>query len=108
MMPSRRAELQSEFNRPSSVPPQLSLPIRSEPIPSHDTRPASIPPAADRHRVSDPNSHERSGSKDASIASLDLMNHLQRSGPSVVKTRTGSVLSRGFILKTDHYPSGEL
>jgi hypothetical protein len=38
--------------------------------------------------------------------SLDLMAHLQRSGASVVKTRTGSVLSRGFILKTDHYPSG--
>ncbi|KAI0072968.1 hypothetical protein K474DRAFT_1723915 [Panus rudis PR-1116 ss-1] len=34
------------------------------------------------------------------------MVHLQRSGPSVVKTRTGSVLSRGLILKTDHYPSG--
>ncbi|KAI0685965.1 inositol hexakisphosphate-domain-containing protein [Cytidiella melzeri] len=34
------------------------------------------------------------------------MHQLQRSGPSVVKTRTGSVLSRGFILKTDHYPSG--
>lgn len=38
--------------------------------------------------------------------SLDLMGHLQRSGPSIVKTRTGSVLSRGFILKTDFYPSG--
>jgi hypothetical protein len=38
--------------------------------------------------------------------SLDLMAHLQRSGASVVKTRTGSVLSRGFILKTDYYPSG--
>ncbi|KDQ57083.1 hypothetical protein JAAARDRAFT_194263 [Jaapia argillacea MUCL 33604] len=37
---------------------------------------------------------------------LDLIPLLQRSGPSVVKTRTGSVLSRGFILKTDHYPSG--
>lgn len=37
---------------------------------------------------------------------LDLMPQLQRSGPSVVKTRSGSVLSRGFILKTDHYPSG--
>ncbi|KAH9928428.1 inositol hexakisphosphate-domain-containing protein [Amylocystis lapponica] len=34
------------------------------------------------------------------------MAQLQRSGPSIVKTRTGSVLSRGFILKTDHYPSG--
>lgn len=39
---------------------------------------------------------------------LDLMPQLQRSGPSIVKTRTGSVLSRGFILKTDHYPSGTL
>ncbi|KAI0027879.1 inositol hexakisphosphate-domain-containing protein [Vararia minispora EC-137] len=34
------------------------------------------------------------------------MPQLQRSGPSIVKTRTGSVLSRGFILKTDFYPSG--
>ncbi|KZT41862.1 hypothetical protein SISSUDRAFT_1069720 [Sistotremastrum suecicum HHB10207 ss-3] len=31
---------------------------------------------------------------------------LVRAAPSVVKTRSGSVLSRGFILKTDHYPSG--
>ena len=37
----------------------------------------------------------------------DLMLHLHRSAPSVVKTRSGSVLSRGFILKTDHYPSGK-
>ena len=37
---------------------------------------------------------------------LDLMPQLQRSGPSIVKTRSGSVLSRGVILKTDHYPSG--
>ncbi|KAI9453330.1 inositol hexakisphosphate-domain-containing protein [Russula earlei] len=34
------------------------------------------------------------------------MPHLLRSAPSIVKTRSGSVLSRGFILKTDHYPSG--
>jgi hypothetical protein len=40
-------------------------------------------------------------------SSMDLMAHLQRSGSSIVKTRTGSVLSRGFILKTDHYPSGK-
>ncbi|KAG5721813.1 hypothetical protein E4T56_gene20139, partial [Termitomyces sp. T112] len=38
--------------------------------------------------------------------SLDLTGLLQRSEPLVVKGRTGSVLSRGFILKTDHYPSG--
>ncbi|KAK0194057.1 inositol hexakisphosphate-domain-containing protein, partial [Armillaria mellea] len=34
------------------------------------------------------------------------MGSLHRSEPSVVKTRNGSVLSRGFILKTDFYPSG--
>ncbi|KAG1804399.1 inositol hexakisphosphate-domain-containing protein [Suillus subaureus] len=34
------------------------------------------------------------------------MGNLKRAEPSVVKTRTGSVLSRGFILKTDYYPSG--
>ncbi|KAH9998939.1 inositol hexakisphosphate-domain-containing protein [Russula vinacea] len=46
--------------------------------------------------------------RDSSPVSLpDLMPHLHRSAPSVVKTRSGSVLSRGFILKTDHYPSGE-
>jgi hypothetical protein len=31
---------------------------------------------------------------------------LVRSAASIVKTRTGSVLSRGMILKSDHYPSG--
>ncbi|KAH8117959.1 inositol hexakisphosphate-domain-containing protein [Phellopilus nigrolimitatus] len=40
------------------------------------------------------------------ISPLDLTPQLQRSVLSVVKSRTGSVLSRGFILKTDHYPSG--
>lgn len=38
--------------------------------------------------------------------SLDSMSQLQRAVASVVKTRSGSVLSRGFILKTDYYPSG--
>jgi hypothetical protein len=36
---------------------------------------------------------------------LDNMAQLQRM--DFVKARTGSVLSRGFILKTDFYPSGE-
>ncbi|KAG1727742.1 inositol hexakisphosphate-domain-containing protein [Suillus lakei] len=40
------------------------------------------------------------------VIALDLMGNLKRAEPSVVKTRTGSVLSRGFILKTDYYPSG--
>lgn len=42
------------------------------------------------------------------VAPLDLMGNLKRAEPSIVKTRTGSVLSRGFILKTDYYPSGSL
>jgi hypothetical protein len=42
------------------------------------------------------------------VAPLDLIGNLKRAEPSVVKTRTGSVLSRGFILKTDYYPSGSL
>lgn len=42
------------------------------------------------------------------VKPLDLMANLRRSEASVVKTRTGSVLSRGFILKTDYYPSGQL
>ena len=44
---------------------------------------------------------------DTPISFQDLMPHLHRSAPSIVKTRSGSVLSRGFILKTDYYPSGE-
>jgi len=51
-----------------------------------------------------PHSTERGGSP---VSLPDLMPHLHRSAPSIVKTRSGSVLSRGFILKTDHYPSGE-
>lgn len=42
----------------------------------------------------------------AASTPLDIMAQLLRAGPSVVKTRSGSVLSRGFIMKTDHYPSG--
>jgi hypothetical protein len=37
---------------------------------------------------------------------LDLSAHLLRAEAGVVKARAGAVLSRGFILKTDHYPSG--
>ena len=40
-------------------------------------------------------------------AHLDIMPSLQKATHSVVKARNGSVLSRGSILKTDHYPSGE-
>lgn len=37
---------------------------------------------------------------------LDVLASLNKNTPTVVKTRQGSVLSRGFILKTDYYPSG--
>ena len=40
-------------------------------------------------------------------AHLDITPSLQKAVHSVVKARHGSVLSRGTILKTDHYPSGE-
>lgn len=40
-------------------------------------------------------------------AHLDITPPLQKAIHSAVKARNGSVLSRGSILKTDHYPSGE-
>jgi hypothetical protein len=40
-------------------------------------------------------------------AHLDITPSLQKATHSVVKARNGNVLSRGSILKTDHYPSGE-
>ncbi|KAJ7822077.1 inositol hexakisphosphate-domain-containing protein [Mycena olivaceomarginata] len=90
-----------EGDRPVSVPPSLPA-SKSEPL---SNRPSSIPPGAlGHHRISSDILNAQKGPTTGS--SLDLMAHLQRSGPSVVKTRTGSVLSRGFILKTDHYPSG--
>lgn len=82
-----------------------------------DQRPASAPPqvppgsSAQRRPLQGDLRHRVLSSSVADIVGpdtppLDLMPQLQRSGPSVVKTRNGSVLSRGFILKTDHYPSG--
>jgi hypothetical protein len=37
---------------------------------------------------------------------LDATETLLRATPAVVKARTGSVLARGFVLKTDYYPNG--
>ncbi|KAJ7168617.1 inositol hexakisphosphate-domain-containing protein [Mycena filopes] len=90
-----------DSDRPGSVPPSFPA-SKSAPL---NNRPSSIPPGDMGHRRISSNiaSAQKGPSSDQS---LDLMAHLQRSGPSVVKTRTGSVLSRGFILKTDHYPSG--
>ncbi|TFK40212.1 inositol hexakisphosphate-domain-containing protein [Crucibulum laeve] len=92
-------------DRPSSVPPAAPSSLHAHsthpvPIPEpHNIRPASVP-----MRTNTPTpSHSHTAGQSTP---LDLMGLLQRSEPSVVKTRNGSVLSRGFILKTDHYPSG--
>jgi hypothetical protein len=37
---------------------------------------------------------------------LDATETLLRAMPAVVKARAGSVLARGFVLKTDYYPNG--
>ena len=66
-----------------------------------------MPPLLAQKSGSGTGSPRASLDRDSTVPSpLDLMPQLQRSGPSIVKTRNGSVLSRGFILKTDFYPSG--
>lgn len=84
----------------------------------HHGRPSSAPPDPERsipfRAVSDgltpPHSPicESPSRADSDIppSGIDLMPQLQRSESSIVKTRSGSVLSRGFILKTDYWPSG--
>ncbi|KAF9466586.1 inositol hexakisphosphate-domain-containing protein [Collybia nuda] len=98
MAHNRSAIPKTMSHRDEEHSPSGSIPInRARGI---GERSFSVPPS--RHRTS---SDIRS--KEFLVeAPLDLTGLLQRSGPSVVKTRTGSVLSRGFILKTDHYPSG--
>ena len=66
------------------------------------TRPASIPATPKPYGSPTPPTADLAGTANPP----NLMDLLQRSEQSIVKTRTGSVLSRGFILKTDHYPSG--
>lgn len=66
-----------------------------------------------------PSHHPRTGSISGTLSRMDSptirastpqakvignMANLQRM--DLVKARTGSVLSRGFILKTDHHPTG--
>lgn len=102
--------------RPISVRPSRDGSTRfSSMFSSAQNQPRSSsipPPLSQRHAHSDgisrsaftrPPSRERP----TETTSLDLMDVLHRSESSVVKTRSGSVLSRGMILKTDHYPSGK-
>ncbi|KAK7690552.1 hypothetical protein QCA50_005650 [Cerrena zonata] len=88
--------------RPASAPPPT---IRSVSQVSQVSQPSSIAPAIPSRVLSDSNGVPSLKNLPAAQP-LDQMPQLQRSGPSIVKTRTGSVLSRGLILKTDHYPSG--
>lgn len=97
--------------RPASAPlaiPVAMRPSQSEPI--SFGRPSSIPQAlAERNAqrvISE--SHVTGRKSPANGSGGTPLDSLQRLLPSVVKSRNGSVLSRGFILKTDHYPSGEL
>ena len=92
----------SPIAKPRRLVPQPH-PLSSTPLPART--PASPIPIIHRPQSSPPiPTTERD---DTPIAFQDLMPLLHRSAPSIVKTRSGSVLSRGFILKTDHYPSGE-
>ena len=94
------ANILSDEIRSSSVPPPR--------IPSANkaSRTQSIPPSRRNHVRSASGSLNQLSRDSTGANPLDLMDFLQRSESSVVKTRSGSVLSRGFILKTDHYPSG--
>ena len=94
------ANILSDEIRSSSVPPPQ---ISSVNKPS---RTQSIPPSRRNHVRSASGSLNQLSRDSTGANPLDLMDFLQRSESSVVKTRSGSVLSRGFILKTDHYPSG--
>ena len=94
--PSRISSVNKATSRTQSIPPSLRNHAR--------TASGPIPPSLGNHARTSSGSQS---SKDSTVANpLDLMDLLQRSELSVVKTRSGSVLSRGFILKTDHYPSG--
>lgn len=107
------------LSRPTPELPELKISMTTNFRPMNAAvRPASAPP----HSAPETAGVRRSGEEDLrkrilsssllesadlpDSPTLDLMPQLQRSGPSIVKTRSGSVLSRGFILKTDHYPSG--
>ena len=99
-----------------SVDTVKGIPTRSLSVPAiqpsvHQSKPSPLRNMSER-AASIPASPQKSASPrddtlSKDIPMLDLVSHLQRSESSVVKTRSGSVLTRGFILKTDHYPSGK-
>lgn len=90
--------------RPASAPPQSASEV-SHGVPVPAPRRAAVEGGL-RRRLLNNSLVDETDLPDA--PPLDLMPQLQRSSPTIVKTRSGSVLSRGVILKTDHYPSGTL
>ena len=104
-----------------SQPSPKNLPREASTLPTQPTavnEPAELGPHVTRATIA-PSSPRGSGAGTPSIGStlstresilaahLDITPSLQKAIHSVVKARNGSVLSRGSILKTDHYPSGE-
>ena len=100
MSQSTLAGILSDEIRSSSVPPSRISSVNKA------SRTQSIPPSRRTHVRSASESLNQLSKDSTGANPLDLMDFLQHSESSVVKTRSGSVLSRGFILKTDHYPSG--
>jgi len=73
----------------------------------HVTR-ATIAPGSRGSGTATPSIGSALSTRESILAAhLDITPSLQKAVNSVVKARNGSVLSRGSILKTDHYPSGE-
>lgn len=98
------------WNTQLAMASALQLRMNSLGLADKRSRSSASPTALTRPSSSLSRDHERfksNGSQSGQgLQSLDLTPQLQRSVLSAVKARSGSVLSRGFILKTDHYPSG--
>jgi hypothetical protein len=94
-MMDHRVRTALQDGRASSAPPHVSINHSSDAQEDSRMLGSDLPSSVLSHR------------EDILAAHLDIMPVLQHSISSVVKSRNGSVLSRGFILKTDHYPSGE-
>ncbi|KAG8824150.1 hypothetical protein FRC17_009172 [Serendipita sp. 399] len=95
--------------------PLAITPLAKSTTPTSLMRTVPIPISSPQTPINRPSSHQSShfnavrGSASPSLTfdlpSFDRTSALSKS--SVVKSRTGSVLTRGFILKTDFYPNGK-
>ena len=78
--------------------PRIGVVLQSKPI-------AAVIGAERRAASASPRRGTQSPAR-GSNSSFDSSKQLLRAAPRIVKTRAGTVLSRGFILKTDYYPTG--